>query len=106
MPAPIEVGGRFGDSLSAGDQAHGLVDQLLLIGLQRSNVDGQWTATDDDEFWGLSTGTLRTKSLQAYSTVTDFAKFRGLSTSVPRAHAVWYASNCSGTTCRMGESRP
>jgi phosphoribosylpyrophosphate synthetase len=24
-----------------------------------------------------------------YSTVTDFAKFLGLSTSVPRAHAVW-----------------
>lgn len=24
----------------------------------------------------------------AYSTVTDFARFRGLSTSVPRAHAV------------------
>jgi hypothetical protein len=24
-----------------------------------------------------------------YSTVTDFAKLRGLSTSVPRAHAVW-----------------
>ncbi len=24
-----------------------------------------------------------------YSTVTDFARLRGLSTSVPRAHAVW-----------------
>ena len=41
-----------------------------------------------------------------YSTVTDFAKLRGLSTSVPRAQAVWYASNCSGTTCRMGLSAP
>jgi hypothetical protein len=29
------------------------------------------------------------KNEQDYSTVTDFAKLRGLSTSVPRAHAVW-----------------
>ena len=41
-----------------------------------------------------------------HSTVTLFAKFRGLSTSVPRATAVWYESNCSGTTCRMGLSAP
>ncbi len=41
-----------------------------------------------------------------HSTVTLFARFRGLSTSVPRAQAVWYASNCSGTTCRMGLSAP
>ena len=33
-----------------------------------------------------------------YSVVTDFARLRGLSTSVPRANAVWYANNCSGTT--------
>lgn len=45
-------------------------------------------------------------STSLYSTVTDFARFRGLSTSVPRAHAVWYASSCSGTTCRIGESAP
>jgi len=32
-----------------------------------------------------------------YSTVTDFARFRGWSTSVPRRTATWYASNCSGT---------
>ena len=31
-----------------------------------------------------------------YSTVTDFAKFRGLSTSVPLAKATWYASSCRG----------
>lgn len=42
----------------------------------------------------------------AYSTVTDFAKFLGLSTSVPRASAVWYASSCSAATCRIGDSRP
>ena len=41
-----------------------------------------------------------------HSPVTDFAKLRGLSTSVPRAQAVWYANNCSGTTCRMGDSAP
>ena len=33
-----------------------------------------------------------------YSTVTLLAKFRGLSTSVPRTQAVWWASSCSGTT--------
>jgi hypothetical protein len=41
-----------------------------------------------------------------HSTVTDLARFLGLSTSVPRAQAVWYASSCSGTTCRMGLSVP
>ena len=41
-----------------------------------------------------------------YSTVTDLAKLRGLSTSVPRAQAVWYASSCSGTTCSSGLSAP
>lgn len=29
------------------------------------------------------------RSATVYSTVTDFARFRGLSTSVPRAHAAW-----------------
>ena len=45
-------------------------------------------------------------ALPAYSTVTLFARLRGLSTSVPRATAVWYASSCSGTTCRIGLSAP
>jgi hypothetical protein len=43
---------------------------------------------------------------KAHSTVTLFARFRGLSTSVPRAQAVWYASSCSGTTCSSGLSVP
>ena len=33
-----------------------------------------------------------------YSTVTLLARFLGLSTSVPLAQAVWWASSCSGTT--------
>ena len=37
-----------------------------------------------------------------YSTVTLFARFRGLSTSLPRITAAWYASNCSGTTVTIG----
>ncbi len=41
-----------------------------------------------------------------YSVVTDFAKLRGLSTSVPRARAVWYANNCSGTTWSTGDRSP
>lgn len=47
-----------------------------------------------------------TQILRAYSTVTDLARLRGLSTSVPRARAVWYASSCSAATCRIGDSRP
>ena len=47
---------------------------------------------------------MRNRTEQANSTVTLFAKFRGLSTSVPRAQAVWWASNWSGTTCSMGLS--
>src|SRR4051812_38567169 len=41
-----------------------------------------------------------------HSTVTLLARFLGLSTSVPRAMAVWYASSCSGTTCSSGLSGP
>jgi hypothetical protein len=33
------------------------------------------------------------KGYENYSTVTDFAKLRGLSTSVPLATATWYDSN-------------
>lgn len=32
-----------------------------------------------------------------YSTVTDFARLRGWSTSVPFATATWYARSCTGT---------
>ena len=39
-----------------------------------------------------------------YSTVTDFARFRGWSTSVPRATAVWYANSWSGITASTGGS--
>lgn len=42
----------------------------------------------------------------AHSTVTDLAKLRGLSTSVPFTSAAWYDSNCSGMTCRTGDSMP
>jgi hypothetical protein len=37
-----------------------------------------------------------------HSTVTDFARFLGLSTSCPRRTAAWYASSCSGTTVSIG----
>jgi tRNA U55 pseudouridine synthase TruB len=46
------------------------------------------------------------RTCDRHSTVTDFAKLRGLSTSVPRATAVWYASSCNGTTCSSGLSAP
>ena len=81
-------------------------NQFLLVSTQRSNVEGDRTAANDERHCGFSGGNLRSRSHQGHSTVTLFAKFRGLSTSVPRAQAVWYASNCSGTTCSMGLSAP
>ena len=48
----------------------------------------------------------RLPEINTHSTVTLFARLRGLSTSVPRAHAVWYASSCSGTTCSNGLKGP
>lgn len=39
-----------------------------------------------------------------YSTVTDLARFRGLSTSRPREFAIWYAKSWSITTSRNGLS--
>lgn len=41
-----------------------------------------------------------------HSTVTLFARLRGLSTSVPFTRAAWYDSNCSGITCSTGDSMP
>ena len=38
----------------------------------------------------------------AYSTVTDLAKLRGLSTSLPKATAVWYEKSWRGITFKMG----
>jgi len=32
---------------------------------------------------------IKSKHVQAYSTVTDFARFLGLSTSLPRSNAAW-----------------
>lgn len=42
---------------------------------------------------------------RAYSTVTDFARFRGWSTSLPRAVASSQAKTCSGTVATSGWSR-
>ena len=56
----------------------------------------------ENPYWQLFCG----ETWPAYSTVTDFAKFLGLSTSVPRASAEWYASSCNDTTCRIGDSKP
>jgi hypothetical protein len=37
-----------------------------------------------------------------YSTVTDFARLRGWSTSVPSTSAVWYARSCNGNAKMIG----
>src|SRR6185503_8535668 len=39
-----------------------------------------------------------------HSTVTAFARLRGLSTSLPSVTAIWYARSWSGTTVTMGET--
>ena len=39
-----------------------------------------------------------------YFTVTDFAKFLGLSGLHPLSTAMWYANNCSGATSSTGYS--
>ena len=48
-------------------------------------------------------GTNGADGVTVISTVTLLARFLGLSTSVPRAQAVWVASSCRGTTCRIGD---
>ena len=74
---------------STGPQRQHSVNQRLLVVAQRSNVESHWTAADDEGIRGLSAVNLRQRSHQGHSTVTDLAKLRGLSTSVPRAQAVW-----------------
>ena len=46
----------------------------------------------------------RPRAACAHSTVTDLARLRGWSTSVPRATAVWYANSWSGMIARTGLS--
>ena len=39
-----------------------------------------------------------------YSTVTDFARFLGWSTSFPKYSAIWYAKSCNITIFKAGET--
>ena len=41
-------------------------------------------------------------STTTYSTVTDFARFLGISTLVPLIKAQWYANNCNGIVNNIG----
>ena len=41
----------------------------------------------------------------SYSTVTDLARLRGWSTSVPRTSAVWYARSCNGNAKTSGATK-
>src|SRR5205823_14263595 len=49
--------------------------------------------------------TERETMIFVYSTVTDFARFLGWSTSHPLRTAMWYASSCSGMIESKGERR-
>ena len=82
------------------------VDQLLLVRTQRTNAEADGSAANDETLGKLSGGPLRPRSFPPHSTVTLFARFLGLSTSVPLATAVWYDSSCRGTTCSRGDSAP
>ncbi len=42
------------------------------------------------------------RETEIHSTVTDFARFRGLSMSQPRNTAIWYAKSCNGMILRIG----
>ena len=44
----------------------------------------------------------RCQSYEFHSTVTDLAKFRGWSTSVPLTIATWYESSCNGMVKTIG----
>lgn len=67
-------------------QGDELVDVGLIPGREGSRQDRRGDLDREDgrhDFVPLG------KSGQDYSTVTDLARFRGLSTSVPRISAVW-----------------
>mgnify|MGYP003327909147 CR=1 FL=1 len=54
---------------------------------------------------GRNLGYVYPMVLPFYSTVTDLARFLGWSMFLPRATAMWYASNCSGIADNIGERR-
>jgi len=84
----IEVVSDLSVAPSTRPQRQYRTDKQFLIVTQRSNVERDRSAANDESLCGFSGGLLRSRSQQGHSTVTDFAKLRGLSTSVPRAHAV------------------
>ena len=47
------------------------VDQLLLVSTQRTNIERDRTAANDENSRGLSAGTLRQGSFRGHSTVTE-----------------------------------
>src|SRR5437879_576770 len=51
-----------------------------------------------------SHGVTLTEEGHPYSTVTDFARFLGWSTSQPRRIAMWYARSCIGRISRIDDS--
>jgi len=82
---------------------------LRAVAIERKNFLHLWSDAGGQSasviYTLIGTANLNVR-MPFYSTVTLFARFLGLSTSVPRAQAVWYASSCSGTTWRMGLSAP
>jgi hypothetical protein len=69
---------------------------------QTARKVGDWLHVPYFDGWKQAVTRMRL----AHSTVTLFARLRGLSTSVPFTSAAWYASSCSGMTCSTGDSMP
>ncbi|WP_332856885.1 helix-turn-helix transcriptional regulator [Pseudomonas aeruginosa] len=70
------------------------VDQATVSRWERGTLalsDGRWSAVLQ-----LLTGPASRARGRRYSTVTDLARLRGWSTSVPLSTATWYESNCNG----------
>ncbi len=110
--APLEVGHEArqdADDFAALGQ--GAIGQRTHQALRAAAIDDRAVAAGQDfaerarrgvELGrGLRTGG-RVNADSHYSTVTDLARLRGWSTSVPRNTAMWYASSCSGIVDTTG----
>src|SRR5262249_29249836 len=89
------------------------VEDDLLPGDDRVGRDGGRGECDDGESgekphgkppaeWGGKGIICAGVKEASHSTVTLFARFRGLSTSHPRSNAISYASSCSGIDVTIG----
>ncbi len=107
------LGGSFGSDLTG---THTAIGGQVITGIQPLTFqvqEGYWSATGFNPnlswlffYFPTLAPPRRSRVTSGHSTVTDFARFLGLSTSVPRSTAVWYARSCSGIVCTTGDNSP